>query len=294
MKPIEILSAVPQWAHKTSRELLMSPAWSMPCRFGEKQCVLRKEETRLAETFDLKVSFGGKANILSLAPSPAFKELGAVWQSRAAVPSPILLALVEKDCAGLFQLLENAVREELKVEGLATPEETEAISPREERVFFKLEEASGALCVFALKGSDDICEAFGALRNIDPANDAVRETRLDAEVQYAAFVLKEDEMASLAPGDALLLPEVGSLQSVYIIEGTLAANSDGVAAWEDDGILRVVSAEKVKLSLGAVLDGLPAAPRPVENAQLRLVKSGTILASGHFGSVSAHPAFICE
>ena len=126
MKPLEILSALPQWAKASADDLLASPAWAMPCRLGEQNCMMRLDGTCPSETLDLLVRFGNEEHVLGLRDCESLQELHAVWPTRAEVPEPILLALVEKDCGTLFQLLENAVRQQLGVIGLAS-------SPRRHR-----------------------------------------------------------------------------------------------------------------------------------------------------------------
>ena len=119
MKPIDILSSLPSWSKASHEDILSSPAWAMPCRLGDTPCTMRQAKTRPAEVLPLAVRFEDEELILGLADTPAFPELHAVWDSRADVPDAILLALVEKDCGAFLQLLENAVRRQLKIVGLA-------------------------------------------------------------------------------------------------------------------------------------------------------------------------------
>ena len=110
MKPLEILSELPQWAKATANNLLASPAWAMPCRLGEQNCTMRLDALRPSETLDLLVRLGAEEHVLGLCDSENLGELHAVWPTRAEVPEPVLLALVEKECGMLLQLIENAVR----------------------------------------------------------------------------------------------------------------------------------------------------------------------------------------
>ena len=120
MKPHEILSMLPQWADAAPEALLDSPAWAMPCRLGEDSTALRAADVKPCDTLNLAVLLDGERHVLSIADSPRFADIHALWPSRADVPEPILLALVEKECGPLLQLVENAVRRQLKIEGLAT------------------------------------------------------------------------------------------------------------------------------------------------------------------------------
>ena len=121
MKPHEILAALPLAASAPPSRILDSPAFAMPCRYGEESATLRPAAVRPADTLSLSLLFGDVPHTLSLARSPRFPELDALWDTRADVPEPILLALAEKECGPLFQLLENAVRRQLRLAGLAAP-----------------------------------------------------------------------------------------------------------------------------------------------------------------------------
>ena len=49
MKPLEILSALPDWSKATPDQLLASPAWTLPCRLGDTPCGLRLDAPRPAD-----------------------------------------------------------------------------------------------------------------------------------------------------------------------------------------------------------------------------------------------------
>ena len=108
MKPHEILSMLPQWADAAPEALLDSPAWAMPCRLGEDSTVLRTADVRPGDTLNLAVLLDGERHVLSIADSPRFADIHALWPSRADVPEPILLALVEKECGPLLQLVDSS------------------------------------------------------------------------------------------------------------------------------------------------------------------------------------------
>ena len=100
MKSFEILSALPQWSKLAAEAIVDSPAFAMPCRLGDESTTLSLGATPPADAISLSVTLDDEAHILSLGRSPRFKELEAVWDSRADVPEPILLALVEKEAEG--------------------------------------------------------------------------------------------------------------------------------------------------------------------------------------------------
>ena len=241
MKPHEILSVLPRWADAAPEALLDSPAWAMPCRLGEDSTVLRTADVTPCDTLNLAVLLDGERHVLSIADSPRFTDIHALWPSRADVPEPILLALVEKECGPLLQLVENAVRRQLKIEGIAPD------GP-------------------------------------------------DAETELAAFTLPAADLASLDVGDALLLPEVGTVPPRLVVDGRFVVDENGVLPFKDDGRLRVVGVEARAITLGELFDRAqdPVAEKAVEPAQLRLVASGRTAAYGRFERLASHPAFIVE
>ena len=285
MKPHEILSMLPQWADAAPEALLDSPAWAMPCRLGEDSTVLRTADVRPGDTLNLAVLLDGERHVLSIADSPRFADIHALWPSRADVPEPILLALVEKECGPLLQLVENAVRHQLKIEGLATE------GPDGRTLFAQVRDV-----VFGLTRSPMVESAFGQLRFIDCAHQAVRDTVLPCETELAAFTLSAADLASLAVGDALLLPEVGTVPPRLVVDGRFAVDENGVLPFKDDGRLRVVGAEARTLTLGELFDRAqnPVAEKSAAPAQLRLVASGKTAAQGRLEQLASHPAFIVE
>ena len=285
MKPHEILSMLPQWADAAPEALLDSPAWAMPCRLGEDSAALRAADVRPGDTLDLAVLFDGERHVLSIADSPRFADVHALWPSRADVPEPILLALVEKECGSLLQLGENAVRRQLKIEGLAPD------GPDGRTLFAQVNDV-----VFGLTRSPTVEAAFGQLRFIDCAHQAVRDTVLPCETELAAFTLPAADLASLAVGDALLLPEVGTVPPRLVVDGRFAVDENGVLPFKDDGRLRVVGAQARTLTLGELFDRAqnPAAEESAAPAQLCLVASGRAAARGRLERLASHPAFVVE
>lgn len=294
MKPLDILSSLPAAAAAPPARILDSPAFAMPCRFGDEPALLRPAAVRPADTLDLAILFGEEPHVLGLARSPRFPELDAVWDSRGDVPAPLLLALAEKECGPLFQLLENAVRRQLRLTGLA-----EAAVPGSAALAL---EAAGI--PFVLTRTPAIESAFGGhLRNLDLSHPAVRDLALSAETEYAAFALPAADLAALAPGDALLVPEIGTVPPRLIVDGRFAVDAGGVSPFTDDGRCRVVASEVRSVALGGLFDAaedagavpglLPAAPGsgPVP---LRLLLSGRTVAHGRLDRLGDQPAFVVE
>ena len=294
MKPLEILSSLPQWAKATPATILASPAWTLPCRLGDESCSMRLDAPVPAETLDILIRLGDDEHVLGIVDTPSLTELHAIWAVRADVPQPILLALIEKECGPLLQLLENAARRQLKVIEFAQGRsEAKTVCSR---VF----SAAGDLISFTLTLSPALAETLGQLRFIDASHPSVRETVLSAEVEVASFALGASEIAGLAPGDALLLPEVDTIPQRMIVDGRFAASGGDVIAWRDEGLLRVLAGETGEITLGALLDAAAGnadaltLSKPAENAPLRLSQSGNILATGRLGSVGAQRAFVVD
>lgn len=296
MKPSEILAAFPQWADLSPDDILDSPAWTLPCRLGDKPCTMRLDAAHPSETLDIAVRFEDETHVLGIADSPTFPELHAIWPSRADVPEPVLLALVEKDCGEFLQLLENAVRRQLKIVGLAEPSE----SPAGKTACAQVIVDDAPAVVFTLDLSPMLSSSLGQLRNLDTTHPAIRDATLSAETEYAAFTLPAADLASLAPGDALLLPEIGSLQPRIVVEGRLVLSDVGVTEWSDDARLRVCAAENSTVSAGTVLAAAAEsqtgteAQTPPENTPLKLVRAGATVASGHLGHIGSQAAFVVE
>ena len=286
MKPLEILVAIPKWATATPDQILDSPAFAMPCRLGEESVSLRLGAVQPGDTLDLAILFGDEPHSLRLARSPRFPELDKVWDSRADVPEPILLALVEKECGPLLQLLENAVRRQLRLVGLAANSDPDA-----RMVFAQVNDV-----VFSLTRSETVTAAFGILRHLDFASPELRSETFTAETEYAAFALAAADLASLSVGDALLVPEIGSVPPRLVVDGRFAVDESGVSPFADDGRCRVVAAEMRNVSLGELFDAAEN-PRRVEGeapGQLRLMQSGKKIANGRLERLGEQPAFVVE
>ena len=325
MNSLDILSALPPFRDWSPAEILASPAWAMPCRLGSEEGRLVAEGALLpADPLRLAVRFADDPATLALADSPIFPELHALWSSRAELPSPILLALVEKECGPLLQLLENAAGRQLAIDGLADGKAeggSGGAAPRS-LVPFSLRRSSGEeLCSFALTLPPAVLESFGALRNLDTAHSSVRELALPAVMQLAAPVLSSADLESIAPGDHLLLPEVQAPaagdsgespdgqapscpEATLIVSGLLAAAPSGLAPWTDPGTLRVVLSDSAMLPLGDLLDfasgsldhsSLVARHSSLrEGAALALLRGPATLAAGRLGAVASQPSFEIE
>ena len=292
MKASEILGTLPKWANATPKEIVASPAWALPCRLGETSCTMRLDGLRPADTLDISIVLEDEPHILSIIDTPRFADLHAIWAERANVPQQIMLALVEKECGPLLQLVENATRRQLKVAGLAN----ETADAGAERLCARICTEDEELLSFSMTSSPMLLDTFGKLLFIDTGHASVREESLSAESEIAVFALPAADTASLAPGDALLLPEVGTVSPRLVVDGRFLVDETGVSPFNDDGRLRVLDAEPHSVSLGYLFDHAqtPATPDFGTPTQLRLVASGKTIATGNLGKIADNPAFIVE
>lgn len=294
MKPLEILCARPRGVDATPAAILASSAFAMPCRWGDEPAALRLNAVRPSDTLALSVCFGDEPHTLALARSSRFAELDAIWEARADVPDVLLLALVERACGPLFQLLENAVRRQMRLVGLAGEADAAALS-------FRVADVA-----FTLSQSDTVVAALGTPRNLDPADATLRAVALFAEAEYAAFALSDADGAGLAPGDAVLLPELGACAPRLVVDGRFVADATGVVPYRETAEgdvrppVRVRAARPSTLTLGELFDaaegglGSDAIPAPAVADALRLVRDGRTLATGSLGRVGDQAAFIVE
>ena len=286
MKPFEIVSSLPQWSGLAPDAIVDSPAFAMPCRLGDANVTLTLGAAHPADTIRLSITLEDEPHVLSLARSPRFSELDAIWDSRADMPEPIILALVEKDAGPVLQLVENAVRRQLRLVGLAEQGEGDG-----QVLFAQVEDV-----VFTLTRSATVTAAIGSLRNLDLAHESVRSAALPAVAEYAAFTLSSGDAAGLEVGDAVLLPELASSPARFIVDGRFAVDENGVSRYGDGDLVHVVDAEPKTLSLGELFDAAEN-PRAVEarpSGEMSLVARGKTLAVGRIDRLGDQPAFIVE
>lgn len=306
MNTLDLLSALPPFRDWLPAEILASPAWAMPCHLGTEEGRLVSEGALLpADPLRLAIRFADAPATLALSDSPLFPELHALWPSRADVPPAILLAIVEKECGPLLQILENAAGRQLAIDGLAdTATGGSGESSPDRLVPFSLLRASGEpLCSFALTLPPALVETFGALRNLDASHPSIRDFALSAVVQIASPVLSAADLDSLAPGDHLLLPEAASQDAItLLVAGLLSASADGVAPWTDPGTLRIVLSDPTTISFGELADaatggsgGLPPDRLALrEGADLALQRGPATLANGRLSSIANQPSLAVE
>lgn len=293
MKPFEILSSLPQWSRLGVDSIVDSPAFAMPCRLGDENVKLVLGAMHPADAIKLSILIEDEPHVLSLARSPCFKELDAVWDSRADVPEPILLALVEKDAGQLLQLIENAVRRQLKIVGLATSD-----SPEARTLFAQVADVN-----FTLTRSATVTAAIGNLRNLDLTHETIRSVVLPAVTEYAMFSLSSGDVAGLAVGDAVLLPEIETVPARIIVDGRFVLDDNGVSRYEAGDLVHAVDATSKDITLGDLFDAAEmdeSRKSKVESlaskrdTQFRLVRNGKSMVLGRIDRLGDQPAFIVE
>ena len=307
MKSLEIISSLPQWAKASPSAILDSPAFMMPCRIGDETSELRHAQVEPAESesLALSVEFGGEPHELLIARSPRFPELDKIWDSRSELPEPILVALVEKECGPLFQMLENAVRKQMRLNGclevskFGSLEKDQPSNPPtlQPSSFLALQTSTDPAIVFSLTRSRTVVSVLGTLRNLDLSHESIRSQTLPAECEYAAFAAAEADLATLAPGDAVLVQEVGTVPPKLVVDGRFVVDTNGVTPVEKDALVHVRAAEGRAVSLGEAFDAVEnplALPSAEQGAQLKLVKDGRVVAFGRLDKLADQLAFIVE
>ncbi len=277
MTVLDMLANWPGWDKKTAEELMASPAWAMTVRYGDEEMRLKFSSAPPRDVIGLRIAFDGEEHFLGLGNRETFPDLNILWHEKKRLPDALVLALIEKECGYLLQLLENAVRRQLKVIGLADPEE------RADAQGFEVTDAGGRIVAsFSMTLSHMVKTSFGDVSNIDVSHPDIRAMEMSAQIQYASFMLNESDAAGIASGDYLLLPE---------------ASDPAGAKWlpqgaPDDGRFHVLADTPATLTFGELADGaLPPVPEP---ARLLLVRNGKKIAAGSFSLLAGRPAFATE
>jgi hypothetical protein len=276
MNEMQLLQRWPGWAGRTAKEIMDSPAWSMRTRWGDDEVRLRFSDNRPRDVLALKIAFDDEEHFLGIGEREAFPDLAALWDRKSDLPGALMLALVEKECGKLLQLLENAVRRQLRVIGLAEASEREGSRGME-----VVGADGGIVASFALEVSPLVAEAFGDISAIDASHASVRAMTRPAAVEYAVFSLGA-ESSALASGDFLLVPEL---------------DNPAAARWcvddpEDDGKFHLRSVSPVEVEFAAFADGqMPEVPDP---EALDLYLGSKKVASGRAARLGSQSAFAVE
>ncbi len=260
---LELLKTWPGWSHAGSETILASPAWRFTVCVGETSRTLVRTEEALVDPIELTVTFDGVPAILSLADAAVYPDLHLLWSRRGALPPEVVLALVEKECGGVFSLLEEATRRQFGVVGFATE------SPRNPYAFAV--QGAGEKLIFSLELPAELLPIFGSLENLDPAHPVIRESTREAWADYWTLAVTDEELAAVRTGDFLLCPEDTGRDARWVTELP-----------KDEGV-HVLGATSRMLTFAAFAeDALPPIPDPVD---LVLVKDGREFATAQVDRV---------
>ena len=268
----ELLKGWPGWAKANAERVLASPAWRMEVECDGESAEVTAAPEEVRDFLWLDVAFDDERHLLGVADSVAFPELHLVWDKRGGLPAEILLALAERECGALFQLLENATGRTFALKGVA---DAAAADGAKLRMFAVRKPGEDDSCqIFALDMSPALNLAFGQLKYLDTNHPAIREMEIDAEAEYARFELAESDIAQLAVGDFLLCGDASAAKWRYG-----SAPAQGV---------RAVGVQAGRLTFGQISDGaLPSVPEP---EIVRIVSGGDVLAEGVFDRLIGKPA----
>ena len=277
MNAFDILKTWPGISEASAEELFAHPAWAMPCQWGDEKCVLRRSAAKPRDVIGLAVTLDDDAHFLGLGNRESFPDLHDLWARKAELPSALVLALVEKECGDLLQLIENAVRRQVRVIGLDDPEKRAGAL-----AFDVISLADGSIkssFVFDVKPST--VRTFGQLRFLDAGHESLRTMERPARAVYSVFDLPEADVAGLAAGDYLMLPELEA-----------GVSGEWRCSIPADGRFRVVSANETMVSFESIAnDALPPLPAP---SALELYRGQEVVARGRFGALCSKPAFVIE
>jgi hypothetical protein len=276
MNEMYILSSWPGWAEKSSVDFLEHEAWAMRVRWGDEEARLKLSNNRPRDVIALEVTFDDEPHFLGIGERETFPDLYKLWDRKNEIPQNLVLALIEKECGKLLQLLENSVRRQLKIVGFVDS------SRRAGTRGFEVVGLDGRIIAsFALDVSPVVLESFGDISAIDTSHPSIRSMVRPASVEYAAFSLGADS-SNIESGDYLLAPEL---------------DNPAAAKWcvenpSDDGKFHLRSAANSAISFASFVDS--ALPPPPEPELLELFFGSKSIATGRISRLGAQVAFAVE
>lgn len=279
MNASELIEKWPGIAEADAAAIFGMEAWAMPVGYAGNDATLVKDATRERDVIGLEIKFDNEVHFLSIAVSDAYPELSKVWEQKTKLPDEVLLALIEKECGALLQTLENAARRQLSVVGLVPREDVGARNVAAQAFALRNEDGK-TVCDFALSLSPALLDEFGRIEYIDAGHESIRTLTRPARAEYAEFALTDAEIAGLAPGDHLLLPEIGTVAPRWVTEPS------------DDDLVHVLAVTTTELAFGDFADD--SLPEPPSAGTLVLVRKGREIAEGRLQILGAENAFAVE
>lgn len=256
----KLLKEWPKEAFASADGIFGSPAWRMSVDYDGAPCLLTKAEEPVADALSLSLNFDGASSVLRIADSPSFPDLHLLWWRRDDLPREVLLALVEKECGTLFQMLEETMKQLVEVKGFADAEAEASV----QGVTFTLRRPDGESLGFALGLSAEQRARLGSLDHLDLTHESIRSMTRSGWAQYAQLDLSAADCVRLAAGDCLLLPE--GEKAVWL------------PVLADDEVVRICGAQEGTLSFAELVDEeLPSIP-PMQ--EVNIFRGMSLLAKG--------------
>jgi len=275
MNAFELLQKWPSWEKASAETIFASPAWAMPVRWGNIPCIMRRAEVNFRDVLGISIRLDDEDNFIGIGGNASFKDLHTLWEVKSNLPDALKLALVERECWPLFQIIENAARRQLNVLDVA---KTEA---RKGSTGFEIVSEEGKpMATFDLKVTPEIVRAFGMLKCLDLNHSVIRSMTRSGRAVYASFRLTDEEKAGLAPGDFLMMPEIGTIAPKWQFDQP------------KETLQQICAPEETEISFAQFADdALPEVPLPTE---LVLMENGTAIARGRLSKLAESPAFAIE
>jgi hypothetical protein len=263
MSTYDVLKTWPSLATALPEEIFAHPAWVMPCQWGDERCFLRRSASKPRDVIGLAITLDDDEHFLGLANREIFPDLHQLWTEKTRLPDALLLALIEKECGDLLQLIENVARRQVRVLGL-----DDSLKRAGSLAFDVVSATDGAIrATFVMDVKSSMVRNLGQLRFLDVRHESIRTLTRPARAVYATFDLSEQALKGLGAGDYLLLPEMRE-----------ATFGEWMCALPADGRCRVVAPTEQEIPFEAFAeDRLPACPRPT---MLELAVGGRIVARG--------------
>ena len=271
----EKLAEWPELAKLTAEEICAHPAWRIICEWRDEPCVMRRATMKPRDIAALSIRLNGKECFFGIPDREAFPDLHELWAVKRDLPANLLLALVEKECGEMFQILENALKAQVALVSLDSPEKRIACEA------FEIVAMDGSVRArFVLEMLPEVLAEFGRLRHLDQTHASIRSLEKPMQAMYAEFRLPEDDVASLAAGDYLLLPELE------------VSKGEWIERIEDDELVRVVAPRASGIKFSEFADGvMPELPSP---SSVEMMVGARLFARGRMDVLGIVPAFVVE
>ena len=275
MNAFELLQKWPSWERASAESIFDSPAWAMPVRWRDTPCIMRRADVKFRDVLGIAIRLDDEENFIGLGNRESFKDLSVLWDVKGNLPEPLKLALVERECGPLFQIIENAARRQLSVVGIAPSEN------REGTTGFEISTQEGRIMAsFDMKVTASIIRSFGLIKFIDLNHPSIRDMKRTGRAVFASFKLTEAERAGLAPGDCLMMPELGSVPPKWQFEPS------------KDGMLQICAPETVELTFAQFADN--SIPEPPVPTMMTLMSGSESIANGRLIKLADMSAFSIE